>query len=92
MYNTDMLLVAHIVIALSSLVMTVFAYVSPSRRKQQVSYSLVGLTLASGTALVIASNSPILSSCLTGLAYLAIVMFGIFMSQRKLASEEVNQD
>jgi len=83
-----MLLVTHVLIALSSIVVTGLAYISPSQRKLYSSYSLVGLTLASGTILVITTHSPLLSSCMTGLAYLAVVMFGIVATQRKLATQK----
>jgi hypothetical protein len=60
----------------------------PTKRKLQISYSLVGLTLVSGTALVVTTHSPLLSSCMTGLVYLGIVLSGIFATQRKLATEQ----
>jgi hypothetical protein len=83
-----MLLIIHVLIALSSIVVTGFAYLSPSQRKLFTSYGLVGLTLVSGTALVITAHSPLLSSCITGLTYLAIEMFGIILTQRKLVSDK----
>lgn len=83
-----MLLVTHVLIALSSIVLTGMAYLSPSQRKLRTSYGLVGLTLASGTALVITTHSPLLSSCMTGLVYLGIVMSGILLAQRRLAAEK----
>lgn len=83
-----MLLLTHVLIALGSLAATGLAYLSPSQRKLRISYSLVGLTLVSGTVLVVASHSPLLSSCMTGLAYLAIVIFGIAASRHKLAADK----
>ena len=87
-YTILMLLITHVLVALSSIIATGLAYLSPSQRKLRTSYGLVGLTLASGTALVITTHSPLLSSCMTGLAYLGIVTFGIVASQRKFAAEK----
>jgi hypothetical protein len=83
-----MLLIIHVSIALSSIVVTGLAFFRPSRQKLVTSYGLVGLTLVSGTALVITTHSPLVSSCVTGLAYLTVEMFGIILTQRKLASEK----
>ena len=82
-----MLLLAHILIALSSLGFTTHLYFSSTKVKFKVAYGLIGGTLASGTALVIATHSPMLSSCITGLAYLGAVSFGLFVAHRKFASE-----
>lgn len=84
-----MLLLTHVVIALASVVLTGLAYIQPSQAKLHSSYALVGLTLASGTALVITTHSALLSSCMTGLFYLGIVLSGIVAARRKLASEEL---
>lgn len=82
-----MLLLAHVIIALSSLVLTGLAYIRPTQEKLRVSYALVGLTLASGTVLVITTHSPLLSSCVTGLVYLGIVLSGIIATRHKLATD-----
>lgn len=79
-----MMLVVHIGIAFSSLLVTGFALAFPSKAKLAASYSLVGLTIASGTILIISSGSPLLKACITGLAYLAFVLAGIFAAQHKL--------
>ena len=80
-----MLLVTHIVIALSSLVFTTYVYFHPTRSKINLAYGLVGATLVSGAWLVVSTHSPLLSSCVSGLAYLAAAATGIALSVRKLA-------
>lgn len=80
-----MILLAHIAIALASLAWTTYLYFRPSQKGLAVSYGLVAATLASGTYLVVATHSPLLSSCITGLLYLAVVAGGIALSARKLA-------
>ncbi len=77
----------HVMFALTSLVSTGLTYIVPTRRKLFVSSALVGLTLGSGTVLVIALHSPLVNSCIAGLAYLGAVSFGIYAAQRKLAQE-----
>lgn len=88
-----MILALHITIALVSIAWTGYVFVSPSMRKLYGSYALVAGTLASGTYLVIAMSSPLLKSCLTGLAYLGIVFAGIIATQYKLkaAGQKINK-
>jgi hypothetical protein len=85
-----MLLISHVIIALFSIVFTGVSYLRPSQQKVKLSYGLVGLTLASGTALVITTHSPLLASCMSGLAYLSIVLTGIVLTHRKLAADQNN--
>jgi hypothetical protein len=80
------LLISHITIALASLVITTAAAITPSKLKLIISYSLISMTLVSGTILVITTHQPLLSSCETGLIYLAIALSGVFVSNHRLAS------
>lgn len=84
-----MLLLTHLVIALSSLVYTTYLYVRPSHAKIKVAAALVAGTLASGTWLVVSTHAPLLSSCVSGLIYLSVVTVGVTLSVRKLAREAV---
>jgi hypothetical protein len=43
-----MMVILHVLIALSSIVFTTYAYFRPSASKLRVGYGLVGLTLATG--------------------------------------------
>jgi hypothetical protein len=72
-----MFLLLHILIALSSIAFTSYLFVAPTRRNFQVSYALIGLTLASGTYLVISTHARLLASCETGLIYIGVVLFGL---------------
>ena len=83
-----MILITHILCAISSLAFVTFAFISPSRRKQKISQLLAGATLTSGTVLVITSHSNILQSCLTGIVYFSVVSVGIFAAERRLARQE----
>lgn len=81
------MLLLHISIALSSMVFTTVLYISPSNIKLRTSYSLVALTLVTGTYLVVSTGTPLLKACITGLGYLAIVALGIALARRKLATQ-----
>lgn len=82
-----MALLLHIIIALSSIVWTGYLFFKPSAAGLKGSYTLVTLTLLSGSYLVWSTSSPILQSCITGLLYLAIVLSGIFAVHHRLARE-----
>lgn len=79
-----MILLFHVIIALSSLLYTTYAFLSPSKPKLYTSYSLVALTLASGTYLVLSTHTRLLPSCMTGLIYLGAVSSGLVLVSRKL--------
>ncbi len=68
-----MIVLLHVVIALSSIVWTSRLYFRPSKNGFHVAYGLIAATLASGTYLAISTGSPLLSSCLSGLIYLGVV-------------------
>jgi hypothetical protein len=71
-----MLLICHIIIALSGLAVAAAGLFVPSNRTLKATHILTGLTIASGTVLVIVSPGHLLQSCLTGLGYL-VVMLGM---------------
>ena len=72
-----MILLTHIIIALSSICVTTGLAFWPSLAKLRLSAVMIGLTLASGTYLVISMHSPLLSSCMTGLLYLGVALSGV---------------
>lgn len=67
------MLILHLIFALTSIVVTGFALISPSIKKQYASYSLIAGTIATGTVLTISSHSHLLQACMSGLVYLAVV-------------------
>lgn len=68
-----MIILIHVIIALSSLVIASLAFFAPSLRKLMVSYGFILATVASGTYLLILFPSHILQSCMMGLAYVTVV-------------------
>lgn len=80
----SMILLLHILVALSSLVVTAAAFVSPKQSLLNVSYILVALTVVSGTYIAVMSPAHMVQACVSGLFYTAIVLSGIVAVRRKL--------
>jgi hypothetical protein len=80
-----MILVTHIIIALTSIVFTFYTVCVPNSDKLRTSGILTALTIASGTVLVVSTSSPLLQSCMTGLAYLAVMFAAMALSYYRLA-------
>lgn len=78
-----MIVLVHVMIALSSIVWTTRLYFRPSKNGFRGAYGLIACTLASGTYLVLTTHSPLLSSCMTGLIYLGIVLGGVAAAHRR---------
>ena len=83
-----MILITHIIIALSSIAFTAATFWVPSKDKLRTASILTGLTIASGTVLVITTSSPLLQACMTGLIYLAFMFAGIAASYYRLRKLE----
>lgn len=84
-----MLLLAHIIIALSSLIFTGFVFIRPSQKRLYFAYALVALTLITGTYLVVLMPAHLAKSCVSGLIYLAFVSAGIVAARHKLVASTV---
>jgi hypothetical protein len=81
-----MIIILHIAIALISIALTTYTYFRPSALSLRAGYALVGLTVASGTYLTVASPSHMIETCTVGLAYLGIVSIGIIAARTRLAA------
>jgi len=57
----------------------------PSNIKIKASYVLISLTLGSGTILGFASHANMLSTCTSGLVFLAGSLVAVIISQKRLA-------
>lgn len=80
----DMILVPHIVIALISIVVSAYLMFRPQQSLLKVSYVLIGLTLATGTVLIL-NGANILHTCLSGLVYCLVVAGATEVARRRLA-------
>lgn len=83
----NLLLISHISIALSSVGLTFFTFMSPTTSRLNASYGLIALTLISGTFLVISVQSSIVSACISGLVFVSGSLFGTFLARQKLARQ-----
>jgi hypothetical protein len=73
-----MLLAIHLFAAGSSLLYVAFLFLHPSTSRFYLTYSLVALTIVSGTALVLLKRPEHLATvCTEGLAYLTFMSFVI---------------
>ncbi len=80
-----MLILLHVVIALTSIGAATYLAISPSQHKLYATYGLILTTIASGSYLVWRLHSPMIASCVTGLAYLGVVLIGVTVAHRRLA-------
>jgi len=82
----------HVIIALSSVILSSVTFFKPTFNKLYVSYGFIVATVASGTYLIVSSSGSILRSCLTGLFYVtvvSIITIATHVKVRKLAKEEI---
>ena len=83
-----MLLITHIIIAITSVAYTTLLLIRPTQTKLYTSYALVGATLASGIYLTVVNPASMLRTCTTGLVYVVIVTAGIALARKKLATTQ----
>ena len=70
-----MIVLLHVIIAISSIALASFTFFKPSTKKLLVSYGFMIATVGSGTYLLLATGADMLKTCLSGLAYLTITLF-----------------
>ncbi|MEO5950045.1 MAG: hypothetical protein ABIQ04_01210 [Candidatus Saccharimonadales bacterium] len=80
-----MIVFLHVLIALSSIILTTYAFFRPSRKLLNASYAFIGLTLASGIYMVVQSPSHMLEACSIGVFYLVVVASGTVAVRAKLS-------
>ena len=81
-----MIILLHVIIALSSIGLTSYAYFRPSKSKLGFAYGSIAATIASGLFLVWSEPAHMMQACMSGLAYLGIVSVGIVAAHAKLAT------
>lgn len=84
----SLLLISHIIIALTGIVLTTLLLISPSKKKFQGTYIFLAGTIGTGTVLVILNSSHMLQSCVMGIAYTAFVVGGIVIAKRRMIARE----
>lgn len=87
------MLFIHITIALASVAYATYLFLAPAARKFYAHYTLMGLTVASGTYLAAAKPAHILETCVMGLLYIGFVSVATLFAYRRLAAQKIhNQD
>lgn len=84
-----MLILIHVIIAITSLVVATVCLASPSRAKLRANYGFIVATLVSGTAMVVATHAPVLSSCMSGLSYLAVALVLTVFAEYRLDKSQL---
>lgn len=79
-----MILIPHIIIALSSLVYAGYVFIKPSKSKFYFSYALIASTFISGIFLIISKPAHMVQSCIMGLLYLGVVSIITVFAWRKI--------
>jgi hypothetical protein len=90
-----MIVLIHVLIALSSIGIATVTFFKPSIRRLFVSYGFIVATVASGTFLLLSSPSNILKSCLSGLFYLTVVTLvtiATHVKVRRLSSQFISEE
>jgi len=80
-----MIILIHVVIAVSSIIVSGLSFIRPTNAKLKTSYLLIGSTLLSGTYLVFSAQASILRTCVSGLVFVAATSIVTHFSKNKLA-------
>ncbi len=82
-----MILVLHIIFALLGILLTTLSLLAPSLKKIRMSYYLVGLTVVTGSYIIVTKHLSIKSVCLSGLLYIGFTVSCLIAASRKLAHQ-----
>lgn len=82
-----MILLLHILIALSSVAQATYTFFNPSQAKLSISYGLIAATFVSGVALTISSQGHMLEACAMGLLYSAGVSILTIKAHTRFAEQ-----
>lgn len=84
-----MLILAHVLIAISGLLYSSYLYFNPADDKFKPAYWLLGFTIGTGSLLVVVGGANVLKTCVLGLLYTGVVYGSIIAAKHKLAKEEL---
>lgn len=78
------MIMLHVIIALTSLVVSVMGLVAASRRLVAYAYGLIVATVATGCALLMLEPDKMLHVCVSGLVYVALATSVTSAAQRRV--------
>jgi hypothetical protein len=83
------IVIIHVLIALTSVGVTTYAFFKPSKKLLMGAYALVVGTLVSGVYLIVSAPSHMIEACISGIVYLSVISVGIMIIRTKLAARNV---
>jgi len=84
-----MIVLLHILIAVSSITFATYNFFQPSAGKLYASYGLIAATFVSGVVLIVSSQGHMLESCAMGLLYFAGVSVLTLKTRARLAAQAI---
>lgn len=78
------MIMLHIVIAVTSLIVSVLGVMRPSRQSVRVSYGLIVATVASGVLLAVVDQAQLLHVCMSGFTYLLFASILTFIMRHRV--------
>jgi hypothetical protein len=81
-----MIILTHVLIALSSVLFTALSFFNPSKAKLRTTYVLIASTLISGTYLVVSAQASLLRTCVSGLLFVTITSIVTHFSRVRLSN------
>lgn len=84
----SILLVAHVLTALGSLLAGSLTYFEPTRGKFHATYVLTGAMVGTGTILTIQNPGHLLESCVMGLSLLGVIFCQLALAKKKHTETE----
>ncbi len=85
-----LILIAHIVLALSSLLLATIALFKGTTILMKLNLVLITSVVISGVGLVVIKGAPILHTCLSGVVYLFVVLGLLALANKKLIEVKSN--
>lgn len=80
-----MVVILHILIAVSSIILATAVFLKPNRSLLQASYGFIAATLVSGVCLVWVAPTKMLHVCVSGLLYTVVVTVITVMARARFA-------
>ncbi|PLS81840.1 hypothetical protein CYG49_00530 [Candidatus Saccharibacteria bacterium] len=84
-----MVLFLHVSIAVASLLSATYVLLLPSNRALEISQVLIGLTIGSGTLLVLLSPAYLIQACISGTVYALFALLMTIVAHKRLASVHI---
>jgi hypothetical protein len=84
-----MLLLIHIVAAVSGLSAAAASILTPSRRLLGAAYGLLAVTIVSGGSLIWYVHAPVTSTCVSGVIYTAVMLTLTAVGKVRLARTKI---